>query len=322
MSDTSTGSTAAPTSTSGDSTVPAAWDTVLSASPNSAGSDDDFDFEIEEGKNTDGSKKTRKLTREEAKQFAQKGYGADAKFQEAAKAREETATAKRQMAQLARMFKEDPEQVMRAFEIDPDEWAMKRHEKKLVESKMSPHERENLDLKARMARFEEREAKEQADAKEKEVMAKAQSMQGQLFGRIEQVLTSAGVPKTPTTIAEIGRYLQQAHNAGKNIFEMPLETIVKHIQTRRQTEFNEVYGAYDDDALLNNVDPALLKRILNAHTKKMQGTQAAAVRRNPAPTQQVSSEERVQKSERQLQKEHDEKIVKMQVEWNKKNKNY
>jgi len=275
-------------------------------------------WDLDDGKGEDGSKKTRRISVTEARKLAQKGFGADKTFSEAAKAREEAQATKKQMAELARMFKEDPEKVMRAFELDPDEWYRSRYERQVAEAQLDPRDRENRDLKARMARYEEAERAQREEQERAHITERATAMQGQLLGKIEQVLKTSGVPQTPSTVAEIGRYLQQAHSAGKDIFNMPLDHIVKHIQTRRQSEFNEVYGAYDDDGLLENVDPKLLNRILQAHTKRMQA-QAPGIRRPAQQRQEQAPVSNGPKSAAQIRKEHAERIEKAQAEFDRMN---
>jgi hypothetical protein len=270
-------------------------------------------LEIIEGKNEDGSPKKRALSREEALKMAQLGFGADSKFQEAAKSREEAMQLKQKMAQLSRIMQDDPFQVLKAFGRDPDAYVADYFERKLQDSLIDPKDRELGELRSKLSAYEQAQEEARKKAQEEAVNARAEALRGQLLEKIESVLSTSGVPKTPRTIAEVARYLQIASQQGKDPMNFPVEHIVKHLQQTRRSEFEELYGALDEDGILNNMDSKLLEKFARAMSKKL-GAQ---------PIRQVKPKDDTifanKKEEEDLIDAHKRKIAKLQKEWEKVN---
>lgn len=232
-------------------------------------------FDLVEGKDEQGNNKTRKVSRDELLKLAQKGFGADKTFSEAAKSREEAAAIKAQMAELARMLQEDPFKVMRAFGKEPDSYISKYFDDKLQESLIDPKDRRMSELEAKLAEYEEEKNRQREEEQRSMIERRSAEIKTVIFNKIDEALQQAGVPKNPRTVAEIGRYLQSLN--GKtgpdgnplNIMEIPVSRIVKHIQSSRTSEFQDIFSALDDDALLNSIDPKLAERIGRALSKKL-----------------------------------------------------
>lgn len=268
-------------------------------------------LEIVEGKNEDGTPKKRALTREEALKMAQLGFGADSKFQEAARAREEATQLKQKMAQLARIMQDDPFTVLKQFGKNPDEYVANYFERKLQESLIDPKDRELGELRSKLSEYEQAKAAEEQRRQEEAINARANELKAQLLEKIESVLTSSGVPKTPRTIAEVARYMQLAANQGKDPMKFPVETIVKHLQSTRKSEFEEIFGALDEDGILSSMDEKLLEKFARAMSKKL-GAQ---------PIRQVKKDDSIfapKKEEEDVIDAHKKKIAKLQAEWEKK----
>jgi hypothetical protein len=283
-------------------------------------------FELEEGKNPDGSKKTKKISVAEARKLAQKGLGADKTFNEAKAAREEAQATKAQMAQLARLMKEDPWKVMSALGLDPDAAIKSKFQRDLEESMLDPRDRELRDIKKDYQRMKQEEEARYKQAQEERVIARAQELQTNLMNKVDEALKQTGVPNNRATVAEIGRFLQSLHGkvdrAGNpiDIFKIPVKAIVTHIHNTMKSSFQTVLSSVeDDDALLENLDPAIVKRIMNAQSKKLAAS--GQLQRRPVRGEQSFEEDRpVKKSQAEIEREHRERIKKLDAIWKAKNR--
>jgi hypothetical protein len=285
-------------------------------------------WELEDGKDESGANKKKRVSVAEARKLAQKGYGADKTFEEAKVAREEARVIKAQMAQLAQMFRDDPWKVMEAFKLNPNELIKARFQKELADSMLDPRDKKLKEYESELQYHRRMKAQAEEVKREEQITSKAQEYQELLFGKIDEALKQAGVPNNPTTISEIGRYLQNLHGKNDkqgnpiNIFKVPVSDIVKHVHSRFNSGYTDVLsGIQDDEALLSSVDPKVMKRLLAAHTKKLEASGTLNRRNAPAGNidQFNKNKEEPRKTQRELEQEHAEMIRKLDESWKKKN---
>ena len=273
-------------------------------------------LEIVEGKNEDGTPKKRALSRDEALKLAQLGFGADSKFQEAAKTRDEALAIRQKMVQLSKIMQEDPFSVLQSFGKNPDEYVAAYFERKMQEDMIDPKDREIASYKKKLERYEaaQRQAEEARQAKI--VEQRASELRTNLLSKIEQTLQSAGVPKTPRTIAEVARYMQSLSGKtvdGKpvDILNFPVEKIINYLQSTRKSEFSELFGALDEDGIINNMDEKLLEKFARAMSKKL-GAQPIV----PKKPKEETIFDGKRKEESVIEK-HNARIKRLQAEWDR-----
>jgi hypothetical protein len=285
-------------------------------------------WELEDGKDETGNKRTKKVPLSEARKLAQKGYGADKIFNEAAQAREEAKAMKGQMAQLAKMFKEDPWAVMKAFGLDPNVAIKSKFERDLAESLLDPKDKKIRAYESELQHHRRVKAEQEAAQEEQLITAKVNEYQNKLMSKIDEALKQSGVPNNATTVGEIGRYLQSLHgktdkNGNEiNVFDIPLTNIVKFINSRYTGSFNESAAGMDEETLLNTIDPKVLKKIMAAQTKRLEAS--GTLNRRNAPVNNIdgySKDEPVKKSQREIEREHTEKIRKLDEAWKARHPN-
>jgi hypothetical protein len=284
-------------------------------------------WELEDGKDETGAKRTRKVPVSEARKLAQKGYGADKTFQEASAARAEAQAMKQQVAQLTQLFKQNPWKVMEALGLDSNELIRAKFERELEDAQMDPRDKKLREYETELQQHRRLKAEAEAKQTEDAIISKAQHYQELLFGKIDQALKATGVPNNATTVGEIGRYLQQLHGKTDkqgnpiNIFEIPLDDIVRHVHSRFSSGYNEVLQGYDDDSLLNNIDPKVLKRLMAAQTKKLEAS--GTLQRRNAPVNNIdkfqAKPDDGRKSQKELEADHKARIQQLEEVWRKKN---
>lgn len=271
-------------------------------------------FEIIEGKNEDGTSKVKNLSRAEMVKLAQLGFGADAKFKEAATSREEAQATKQQMAELAKMLRDDPFTVLKHLGQNPDDIVARHFNRQLEESLIDPRDRELEQYKSQLKHFQEQEKARTDQEQNSKIEARANEIRTGLFNKIEEALSSAGMAKNERTVAEVGKYLQSLNGKNDsngnpiNILEFPVHKIVAHIKQSRSSEFTNLYESLNEDEILAQMDPKILEKFGRALSKKL-GVQSRPVQKVP-----------VFESDTDKALTHREKIEQLQKIWEKNNK--
>ena len=281
-------------------------------------------YELIAGKNADGTPLKKSFNKDEMLKLAQKGFGADATFEEAKRE-------KAQMRELARMLA-DPEaafEVLKKFGHDPDQLMTGRMAKQMLEAMKSPQEIEAEGWKKDAEEFRAWKAKQQKDEEEQQITTRATQIRDSLYTRIEETLNSAGVKKTKSTVAEVGRYIKQmaakADADGKpfDIETVKLNNIVQHLKGQYKQTFDSLLEELDEDGILSTFSEAQLKKIGAALTKKLSSGNVRDIhsikREATAP-----AVEKADKRERALSTDEANEIAaertrKLQALWEKQN---
>lgn len=233
-------------------------------------------FELQHGKNPDGTAITKKVSKADLLSLAQKGFGANQSFEEAK-------ALKSQMTELARLMA-DPEKVFEVLSSlghDTDKLMMGRFHKQSIENMKSPEEKEFEVLKRDAELYRKQQAEHLQQQKEAQVLQLTQQYQNVLMDKIEQVLSASGVDKTKQTVAEIARCIKIVQDKEGDKFRLenvPVEQLVKHLQRKRQTSFTSLIDELDDDGILQMLTPAQRQKIGAALTKQLQGQGMQPVR--------------------------------------------
>jgi DNA primase len=230
-------------------------------------------YELQAGKNPDGSPLTKSFTKADLLKLAQTGFGANERFEEAK-------TTKAQMLELAQMLK-DPERVfdvLKQLGHDPDELVGKRYARSLEERLKSPEQVEYEKLSKDAEEWRAFKAKQDKEEQEKSQNAEASRIQTELYTKLEGALSQAGVKPTKASVAEASKYIQtlfrQATARGErlDLATIPVEKIAQHIKKQYSTGITGYLGELDDDSILSEIPEELLNKIGAALTRKLQGS--------------------------------------------------
>ena len=200
---------------------------------------------------------------EEALKLAQKGVGADRKFNEAYKLRQ-------QAEQFIHQLKTDPMSILMNpnlgfnFKQMAQDFLAKEIEKEM----MSPEQRELFETKEKIRQLEE----EKKGAAEKESEARMQQLVSHYSTEYEKDIQSAlqtsGLPKTRGTVKRLAYYMQKGLERG---VELKAGDVIDLVRADYIQEHNELYGATDGDTLLKMFGDQTLKKIMEANLKKVKG---------------------------------------------------
>jgi len=222
------------------------------------------------------------------RQMAQKGEGADSKFQEAAQMR-------KQMEALANLLQEDPMEAMRRIGHDPEELAQKYVEQRLEDMKLSPEQKRIKELETKLKAEEDAKeelARERAAA---ERMRIEEQYAEQVDMDISTALEASKLPRSPYVVDRIINTMAAAIDQGYE--DITVAEVVPYVEQKMIKELQDMYAAMPEDT----VEELLGKGTLDRMRKKRINTVKKA--KNTAKEIKNTGQSEVRKAEAKDKKE-------------------
>ena len=214
--------------------------------------------------------------------LAQKGRGADRKFQEAAQLRKEA-------EQTAAYLKANPREALAKLGIDVRKFSEDTLMEILTQEQMSPEQRKAQDMEKKLRGYE----KAEKDAKDTRDRQEAEALEGQHMKTFDEMFVKAlgesGLPKTQYTVKRMAEL--QLVNIRKGL-NLDAAQLAKLVREDYMSEQKALYGAADGDALMELLGPEIVKKLSKAQIKKLKS--AAPTYSKPTPNREPSSGEPTQ----------------------------
>lgn len=206
--------------------------------------------------------KVMNVSIDELRALAQKGIGAESKFSEAARIREQTEAFRKRL-------KEDPIAALTdpSLGLEFDKIAQDHLFKKIQREQLSPEQRELAELREKLKASEDEKMKtlEAQKAQEHEALVQHYNEQHErdIMGAMEQ----GKLPKTPQTVSRFARYMLEGLTRGITLKPVDLIEIVRNDYLG---EIGSLFGTSEGDQLLQMLGEPVLKKIREAELKKIQ----------------------------------------------------
>lgn len=206
--------------------------------------------------------KVMNVSIDELRALAQKGVGAESKFSEAARIRDQTEAFKKRL-------KEDPIGTLTdpRLGLEFDKIAQDHLFKKIQREQLSPEQRELAELKEKMKASDDEKMKALETQKAQEHETLVQHYHEQHERDIISALDQGKLPKTPQTVSRFARYMLEGLKRGITLKPVDLIEIVR---TDYLGEIGSVFGSSEGDQLLQLLGEPVLKKIRDAELKKIQ----------------------------------------------------
>lgn len=196
---------------------------------------------------------------------AQKGMGADSRFQEAAQMRKQAEAA-------LKLFKTDPTQAFKLLNVDPKSWAAKYLEESAFEAMLTPEQKAARDEKNSMlSKIEELEAlkKEKNDAANAQLMAKVEK---QLGDQVIQALEASNMPKTREVVKRIAQKMLVYRQAGYK--DVTAADVMPYVKQEYQEDLKALLGGTAEDQLEGFLGEDTVKKLINYRNQQIQDSQS------------------------------------------------
>jgi len=206
------------------------------------------------------------LTKDEAERLASKGIGADKKFGEAAKMRQ-------QFEDFVHVLKTDPMSILQNpnLGLDFKRLAQDYLAKEIEKEMMSPEQRELLETKEKIKQMEDEKKKGEEKANQERMQQLVQHYSGEYEKDIQSVLQTSGLPKTRGTVKRLAYYMQKGLERG---VELKAGDVIDLVRSDYIQEHNELYGSANGETLLKLFADPVLKKLMEANLKKVKGGDA------------------------------------------------
>lgn len=224
---------------------------------------------------------------ERLREMAQKGEGADQKFQEASKMR-------KQMEQFAKLMQDDPIAALKRLGHDPDSIAEMHMQKRLEEMQKSPEQLEREALQKELEGMKKDKERIENERLEMEKKAAQESYSRKLDTEITEALAKSEMPKSPYVVKRLAEYMMMGLKKDPNF---DVKDAVPLVERQIKREIQEMFEAMPEDIveklLGQNVTTKLRKRRLS-QMKKAPAT-AAEIKQTGKAEINKSKQEEVKK---------------------------
>lgn len=207
----------------------------------------------------------QELSYQELIERAQKGMGADAKYQEAA--------AMRKQAEAAlKLLKTDPTQAFKHLGVDAKQWASKYFEEIALESMLTDEQKADRDEKNKLMSAA-RELEEMKKANKEAEIKKFQEQYEQKLGQdMISTIEASGLPKTKEVGIRIAKKMMLYRDAGyKNV--TPADVITE-VKTEMMADIKSLLGNSDEGQLAAFLGDDAVKKLITARNKTIQSAQS------------------------------------------------
>jgi len=199
----------------------------------------------------------RELSPDQARRYAQLGFAADEKFQEATKLRQSAEA-------LFRALKTDPMSVLTNPELGIDFRKISEQflSKELEREMMPPEQRELAELREFKAKQEEA-AKAAETEKLTQAQKEAQAEQtkraaAKYNAEISEALQKSDLPRSPETLKRVAQLL---YNARQKNYDLDSATAVEMVREGYQAELRSLVGKMEPEAMIKFFGDDMVKRI-------------------------------------------------------------
>lgn len=197
---------------------------------------------------------------EELIKLAQLGDGAHTKMQKASEV-------EKKMAQIEKLIKEAPEQLLREYGHDVDKLAEDLIARYIEEQQKSPEQKEREMMQKEMETLRKQVEEEKKRAEE----IKFQKLQAEQIQRFDEEISNAfekypDLPKEAYTVKRIAETLMWAYDNG--FPEATVEDIMPVVENEIKSELQRLFNALPDDAVEKFLGSQVTEKMRKARLKK------------------------------------------------------
>jgi hypothetical protein len=212
----------------------------------------------------------RELTEAELVRLAQKGFGADLTFQQAAAARK---TAEEYQRLQERIKSGDKRAAIEALGLDPYTTAEELMAEKWRQEQLPPEARELEKIKSENDQLKQKLSENYRLRQEQELAAKTEAYQNALYDVICETLDAAGdIPKNSYMVSRCAAYIQEARDQGVILTPDQLTALVRQDIADSQVAFMRFVDA---DRLIELLGDETMAKLREADVKRLEKARAA-----------------------------------------------
>jgi hypothetical protein len=236
--------------------------------------------------------KTQKMTRDEVIAHAQMSHAAQARFEEAARARKEA-------EQIRQMAKNDPIAALRAAGLQDDQirdymerWYM---EKFIEPETLSPEQRRFKELEIENRKFKEEQQARKLQEEQLQMDQATSQQREYLQQQIVEAIDRSGLPKTEFIAQRMAFYMRQNLLNG---WDAPIEMIISQVKNERKKIMADMTENTSVEALIEMLGEGIINKIRKYDLEQLrQRRQGQPFSGGSSNTSAAQSHEKISSSE-------------------------
>lgn len=150
----------------------------------------------------------------------------------------------------------------------------------IARNQMTPEQRDLADAKARLQKYEEKEAADAAEAKAKEAEGLTKAMVAQITQDIIKVIETSNLPRTEFARERVAHWMKV--NVLKGI-DAPVELIVQQVQGEIRSQMRKISEASSAQQIIDYLGPEAVKKLREHDIAEIRKNRAAKNQPAPAP---------------------------------------
>jgi hypothetical protein len=196
---------------------------------------------------------------ERLKEMAQKGEGADRKFQEAAALR-------KQMEAFVQLMQDNPIEALKRIGHDPDALAEKHMQARIDEMQKSPEQLEREALQKELEDLRKERERIEQEKVQAERQAAQEAYSRQLDNDITEALDKSTLPKSPLVVKRIAEYL--AAGLQKNP-KISVKDVMPIVERQVQKDVRDMFGKMSEDMIEQIIGKEFIDKVRKKRIAKM-----------------------------------------------------
>jgi hypothetical protein len=207
---------------------------------------------------------TFKVSTDKLIEMAQKGAGADAKF-------EEINQKNQQLLKVVEDLKTRPFEVMKNIGADPRKAAEDFLIQKMQEDELSDEQKRILELERQVKAQDELREQQKKDGESRQLAVEVEKMQGEFEQEFIEALQEVDVPNTEVTISRMANYMLDAQqNEG---ITLTAKQAAQLVRSDIEVESSTIYKASDVEKAMKLLGPDMIKKIKNFEATQVKSPQ-------------------------------------------------
>lgn len=161
------------------------------------------------------------------------------------------------------------EATLRQMNIDPVEFAAKVLEAEIAKQALSPQERKNLELEAKLKHLEEENKRKEQESERREQEIRRKQIGEQVENQMIQALDKSDLPHTPYVADRIAKYMILALNDKDGPMELTPEEVIPLVREDILRDLQQVFKGMSDDKIENFIGKEIFQKVRKKNLEKV-----------------------------------------------------
>lgn len=187
----------------------------------------------------------------------------------AQRAMQEKGSFEKQVQSFVENLKGNTAEVLQQMGLDPVEFAAKVLEQEIEKQKLSPEERRNRELEAKLKALEEESKQKEEEARRKEFEAHRNQIADRVENQMIQALDKSDLPHTPYVADRIAKYMLLALNDPSGPIELTPEDVIPLVREDILGDMQQILKGMSEDKIEDFIGKDVFSKVRKKNIEKL-----------------------------------------------------